>query len=41
MLEEIFIYKMLEKLDMGAKVHFVLNHYARSGLYIVSLFKKR
>jgi len=35
-LKEMLVYKMLEKLGLGAKVNFVINPYARNGLFFVS-----
>ena len=34
--EEMVVYKMLEKLGLGAKRYFLVNPYARSGLFIIS-----
>jgi hypothetical protein len=36
LLEEMLVYKMLDKLGLGAKRYFMVNPYVRSGLYIIS-----
>lgn len=34
--KELFIYKVLEKLNIGPKVHFAINKYLKKGVFILS-----